>query len=204
MRILLVEDHLLIQQALAHMLSSQPDITVVGGARSVQDAVTLARQLNPDCILMDFSLPDGTGLDAAQAILAEQPNIKIVFLTIHEDEEMIFDAIRHGAQGYLPKHITSDQLVEYLWALKRGEYAIEPKYTKRIIDAFVHSNSSKKASQADTSTLTQRELQVLQMLKTGATNREIAARLVISEQTVKNHVSRILKKRNIKSRHEID
>lgn len=204
MRILLVEDHLLIQQALAHMLGSQPDITVVGGARSVQDAVTLARQHKPDCILMDFSLPDGTGLDAAQAILAEQPGIKIIFLTIHEDEDKIFDAIRHGAQGYLPKHITSAQLVEYLRALKRGEYAIEPQYTKRIIDAFVHSNPSKAASQADNSNLTARERQILQELKTGATNREIADRLVISEQTVKNHVSQILKKLNVKSRHEID
>jgi two-component system, NarL family, nitrate/nitrite response regulator NarL len=203
MRILLVEDHLLIQQAMAHLLSAQPDITVVGGARTVQEAVSQSRRHNPDCILMDFSLPDGTGLEAAQAILAEQPHIKIVFLTIHEDEDKIFDAIRHGAQGYLPKHINSAQLLEYLRALKQGDYAIQPQYLKRIIDKFAHSPSPKAAPQEDASDLTPRELEVLQELKTGASNREIAARLVISEQTVKNHVSRILKKRNIKSRHEI-
>jgi DNA-binding NarL/FixJ family response regulator len=204
MRILLVEDHLLIQQGLALLLSSQPDITVVGGARSVQEALAQSRKHNPDCILMDFSLPDGTGLDAARAILAEQPNIKIVFLTIHEDEDKVFEAIRHGAQGYLPKHITSAQLVEYLRALQRGEYAIDPRFTKRIIAEFAHSPKPQAETQAETSDLTPRELQVLRELKTGATNREIAVRLVISEQTVKNHVSQILKKRNIKSRHELE
>jgi two-component system nitrate/nitrite response regulator NarL len=203
MRILLVEDHLLFQHSLAHLLNSQPDITVVGGARSVREAVTLARQHNPDCILMDYSLPDGTGLDAAQTILAEQPNVKIVFLTINEDEQNIFDAIREGAQGYLPKHISSSQLLEYLRALEQGEYALEPQFTKRIINEFKNSPKPKAAAQADTSSLTPRELQVLQALKTGASNREIAARLVISEQTVKNHVSQILKKQNIKSRHEL-
>jgi DNA-binding NarL/FixJ family response regulator len=153
---------------------------------------------------MDFSLPDGTGLDATQAILAEQPDIKIVFLTIHEEEERLFDAIRQGAQGYLPKHITSAQLLEYLRALQQGEYAIEPRYTKRIIDEFARSLAPDAASEADTSDLTLRELQVLQELRTGATNREIAARLTISEQTVKNHVSHILKKRNIRSRRELE
>jgi DNA-binding NarL/FixJ family response regulator len=186
------------------MLSAQPDIDVVGGARSVQEALVLARQHKPDCILMDFSLPDGTGLEAAHAIRAELPDIKIVFLTMHEDEEKIFDAIRQGAQGYLPKHITANQLVEYLRALQQGEYAISPQYTKRIIDKFAHSPMPKTTSQTDGTILTPRELQILHELKTGATNREIAARLVISEQTVKNHVSQILKKQNIKSRHEID
>jgi DNA-binding NarL/FixJ family response regulator len=204
MRILLVEDYLLIQQSLAYMLNAQPDMKVVGGARSVQEAVSLSRQHNPDCILMDYSLPDGTGLDAARAILAEQPNIKIVFLTIHEDEEKVFDAIRQGAQGYLPKHVTSNQLVEYLRAMERGEYAIEPQYTKRIIEEFAHSRIPKAApSQDDPPTLTRRQVQVLQELKKGASNREIAERLVISVQTVKNHVSQILRKGNFKSRSEI-
>jgi DNA-binding NarL/FixJ family response regulator len=204
LRILLVDDHLLIQQAIAHMLSAQPGIDVVGGARSVQDALVQARLHKPDCILMDFSLPDGTGLEAAQAIRAEFPDVKIIFLTMHEDEDKIFDAIRQGAQGYLPKHITAHQLVEYLRALELGEYAIPPQYTRRIIHEFAHSPLNRTGSQADAANLTPRELQVLEELKRGATNREIAARLVISEQTVKNHVSQILKKQHIKSRHEID
>lgn len=203
MRILIVEDHLLVQEAFAHMLSAQPDITVVGGARTVQEAVTQARLLKPDCILMDFSLPDGTGLDATQAILAEQPDIKIVFLTIREDEESIFDAIRHGAQGYLPKNITTTQLLEQLRALEQGQYAIQPHYTNRIINEFAHSSLRNASSQDDPPTLTRRELQVLQELKRGASNREIAERLVISVQTVKNHVSQILRKGNFKSRKEI-
>lgn len=139
MRILVVDDHLLIQQSLAHLLNSQPGFKVVGGARSVKEAVKQAWQHKPDCILMDFSLPDGTGLKATRAILAKQPTIKIVFLTMHEDEKDLFNAIQQGAQGYLPKHITSAQLLHYMQALKQGEYAIEPKFTKRIIDEFAKS-----------------------------------------------------------------
>jgi DNA-binding NarL/FixJ family response regulator len=100
--------------------------------------------------------------------------------------------------------LTSAKLLEYLRALQKGEYAFEPQYTKRIIDEFAQLPKPKAESQEDSSDLTPRELQILQELKTGATYREIAARLVISEQTVKNHVSRILKKRNINSRHELD
>lgn len=136
MRMLLVDYHLLIQQAIGHLLNSQPDITVVGGARTVREAVTQARKHKPDCILMDFSLPDGTGLEAAQAILAEQPNIKIVFLTVHEDEQQLFEAIWHGARGYLSKHISSTELLEHLRGLAQREYAIEHQYTRHIISEY--------------------------------------------------------------------
>jgi DNA-binding NarL/FixJ family response regulator len=202
MRILLVEDHVLFQESLGRLLSSQPEITVVGGATSVFDAVLKARQLRPDVILMDFTLPDGTGIEATQAILAEQPTIKIVFLTIHEDDEMVFDAIRHGAMGYLPKNVTSSNLIAYLRGLERGEVAIQPEVTARILREFAHTTPRGIDSDAAVK-LTARQREILRELKTGATNRQIAARLVISEQTVKNHVSRVLKKLNIKSRHEL-
>jgi len=178
-------------------------MSVVGGANSMLQAVVKARELKPDVILMDFTLPDGTGMEATQKILAEQPTIKIIFLTIHEDNEKIFDAIRHGALGYLPKNVTSSRLLDYLRGLERGEVAIQPEFTARILKEFAHLHRREDVTGEAAARLTPRQREILQELKTGATNQQIAARLVISEQTVKNHVSRVLKKLNIKSRHEL-
>jgi len=203
MRILLVEDHILFQESLGRLLDAQPDMSVVGGANSMLQAVVKARELKPDVILMDFTLPDGTGMEATQKILAEQPTIKIIFLTIHEDNEKIFDAIRHGALGYLPKNVTSSRLLDYLRGLERGEVAIQPEFTARILKEFAHLHRREDVTGEAAARLTPRQREILQELKTGATNQQIAARLVISEQTVKNHVSRVLKKLNIKSRHEL-
>ncbi len=203
MRILLVEDHILFQESLGRLLDAQSDMTVVGGAASMVDAVMKARQLKPDVILMDFTLPDGTGLEATQKILAELPATKIIFLTIHEEDEKIFEAIRHGALGYLPKNVTSSSLLGYLRGLARGEVAIQPEFTARILKEFAHLPPREDMIDEASARLTVRQREILKELKTGATNRQIAARLVISEQTVKNHVSRVLKKLNIKSRHEL-
>jgi two-component system response regulator NreC len=203
MRILLVEDHILFQESLGRLLDAQSDMTVVGGATSMVDAVMKARQLKPDVILMDFTLPDGAGLEATQKILAELPATKIIFLTIHEEDEKIFEAIRHGALGYLPKNVTSSSLLGYLRGLERGEVAIQPEFTARILKEFANLPPREDMIDEASASLTVRQREILKELKTGATNRQIAARLVISEQTVKNHVSRVLKKLNIKSRHEL-
>ncbi|RPJ27534.1 MAG: DNA-binding response regulator [Chloroflexi bacterium] len=203
MRILLVEDHILFQESLGRLLDAQPDISVVGGATSMLEAVLKARELKPDVILMDFTLPDGTGVETTQTILGEQPAIKIIFLTIHEDDEKIFDAIRHGAVGYLPKNVTSSHMLAYLRGLELGEVAIPPAFTARILKEFARLPPREDVTAGATSRLTARQRDILRELKTGATNRQIAARLVISEQTVKNHVSRVLKKLNLKSRHEL-
>jgi DNA-binding NarL/FixJ family response regulator len=203
MRILLVEDHILFQESLGRLLDAQPDMRVVGGASSVVDAVVKARELKPDVILMDFTLPDGTGVEATTKILDELPATKIIFLTIHEENENIFEAIRHGAVGYLPKNVTSSRLLGYLRGLERGEVAIQPEFTARILKEFANLPVRGDIMEEDTSRLTPRQREILRELKTGASNRQIAARLVISEQTVKNHVSRVLKKLNIKSRHEL-
>ena len=203
MRILLVEDHILFQESLGRLLDTQPDLSVVGGATTVMDAIVKARALKPDVILMDFTLPDGTGVEATKSIVAEQPGIKIIFLTIHEDDERIFDAIRHGAVGYLPKNVTSSRLLAYLRGLEHGEVAIQPEYTARILKEFAHMPAREDTNGESTARLTPRQREILRELKTGATNRQIAARLVISEQTVKNHVSRVLKKLNVKCRHEL-
>ena len=146
--------------------------------------------------------PDGTGVDATETILAELPATRIIFLTIHEDDQRIFEAIRHGAVGYLPKNVTSSRLLSYLRRLEKGEVAIQPEFTARILKEFANM-PVRESAEEDISRLTPRQREILRELKTGATNRQIAARLVISEQTVKNHVSRVLKKLNLKSRHEL-
>jgi DNA-binding NarL/FixJ family response regulator len=201
MRILLVDDHLLFQESLGRMLDSQPDMTVVGGATSVNEAVVKGRELKPDVILMDFTLSDGTGLEVTRAILSEQPAIKVIFLTVREEDEVVFNAVREGAQGFLPKDIATACLLDYLRGLQRGEIAIPPRFTARILKEFAKLPPTENLDSEATSRLTMRQREILQELKTGATNRQIAARLVISEQTVKNHVSLVLKKLNLKSRH---
>jgi len=202
MKILLVDDHVLFREGLASLLSAQPNLTIIGAAKSVHEAIKMARELKPDLILMDFSLPDGTGAEATQAILAEQPNIKIVFLTVHDDDERLFGAIRRGAKGYLLKNTPVDKLLTYLQGMERGEAAISPKMTSRVMEKFAELEPKQMTPQSESVDLTTRELQVLRQLDTGASNQEIADRLFISERTVKNHVSRILAKLNLKNRYE--
>lgn len=200
-KILLVDDHVLFREGLVGLLDSQPDFQVIAQAGSVAEARRLARDLKPDIILMDFGLPDGTGLDATHAILGDNPDIKIVFLTVHEEDDRLFAAIRSGAKGYLLKNVPISKLLSFLRGVERGEVAISPAMTSRIFDEFARMESPSRDLTASEE-LTTRELEVLQELVTGATNRVIADRLFIAENTVKNHVRNILTKLNLKNRRE--
>ncbi|RMG90436.1 MAG: DNA-binding response regulator [Chloroflexi bacterium] len=203
MKILIVDDHILFREGLTTLLDAQPDIQVAGTADSVASCIEVAQSVKPDIILMDFTLPDGTGLEATKALLKELPEIKIVFLTMHEDDERLFDAIRAGAKGYLLKNIPVSKLLSFLRGVEQGEAALSGKMTAKILEQFAQTppQSSSKSSGVF-ARLTPRELQVLRELSTGATNQEIARKLVISERTVKNHVSNILAKLNLKNRYE--
>jgi len=202
MRILIVDDHVLFREGLVSLLKAQPDFEVVGEASSVSEAVEIARQVQPDLILMDFGLPDGTGLDATQAILTERPETNIVFLTVHEEDDRLFAAIRSGAKGYLLKNVPVSKLLNYLRGVERGEAAISRAMVSRVLDQFSRMEPLRDAERAEMAELTMREMEVLQELATGATNREIADRLVITENTVKNHVRSILAKLNLRNRRE--
>jgi DNA-binding NarL/FixJ family response regulator len=202
LRALLVDDHALFREGLVSLLAGQPDFTVIGEAGSVQEAILMARDLRPDLVLMDFTLPDGTGLDATRAILTERPGTLIVFLTVHEEDDRLFAAIRSGAKGYLLKNVPVTRLLSFLRGLEQGEAAITPKMTTRILDEFSRMEPTRGPVSDDLSALTERELDVLREISTGASNREIAQRLCISENTVKNHVSNILAKLNLQNRRE--
>lgn len=205
MRILLVDDHVLFRQGLVTLLEAQPDFTVVGQVGSVQEAVEAAAGIETDLILMDFSLPDGTGLDATQKILAQRPDSKIVFLTVHEEDDRLFAALRCGAKGYLLKNVPISKLLTFLRGVEFGEAAISRKMASRILDEFARLEPTAQRTPAPNTPgndLTTRELEVLEELTTGASNREIADRLVIAENTVKNHMRNILNKLNLKNRRE--
>lgn len=202
MKILIVDDHILFREGLLSLLNGQSDTQVVGQAGSVQEATVLATELRPDLVLMDFGLPDGTGLDATRAILAIRPETKIVFLTMHEDDERLFEAIRTGAKGYLLKNVHVNTLLAFLRGVNRGEAALTPTMTSRVLHEFARLTDPPKQGSAEFESLSTRELQVLKQMKNGATNREIAEQLFISENTVKNHVRNILAKLGLHNRRQ--
>jgi two-component system NarL family response regulator len=203
-RLLLVDDHVLFREGLISLIGPQPDLKVVGQAGSVQEAISAARLLRPDIILMDFTLPDGTGLDATQAILAERSDTKIVFLTVREDDETLFAAIRAGATGFLFKNTRAADLLRRLREVARGEAGISPAVALRILDEFSRTAApSLQGGDQRSSGLTTREIEIVREIAQGASNRDISNRLVISENTVKNHVRNVLAKLQLRNRREV-
>lgn len=200
--ILIVDDHVLFREGLASLFRAQPDFRVLGEAGNVREAIEKARELKPQLVLMDFSLPDGTGLDATSEILANQPGTQIVFLTMHEDDERLIDAIRSGAIGYLLKNLPVNKLLASLRGISRGEAPISRTMTRRILAEFSQPENRGLRASTSLDMLTERELEVLGELAKGSTNREIARHLFISENTVKNHVHNILEKLGLKNRRE--
>ena len=202
MRILIVDDHILFREGLTGLLRAQPDMEIVGECGSVHEAVEQALLERPEVILMDFSLPDGTGLEATQAILADLPATQIIFLTVHDNDERMISAMRAGARGYLLKNLSVNKLLASLRALQRGEAAISRVMMARVLEKFAESTQQPAAGPSPLVGLTSREIQVLEELADGITNQEIAIRLFISENTVKNHIHNILEKLELHNRRE--
>jgi len=203
LHLLLVDDHVLFRSGLVRLLAAQPDFKVVGEAGTVREAVALARDVQPDLILMDISLPDGTGLDATRVILSELPATKIVFLTVHDDDEHLFAAVRAGGMGYLLKNVSAGELVSRVRGVRYGDAAISPRLASRILDEFSRLPAP-AADETPIGALTSRETEIVRLLARGASNREIAQQFVISENTVKNHVQNVLAKLHLHSRRDVD
>jgi DNA-binding NarL/FixJ family response regulator len=201
-KILLVDDQILFREGLMSLFRNTPDFKVVGCAGGVHEGRELALKHQPDIILMDFSLPDGTGLDATREILAQLPDCQIVFLTVYEADEKLFAALRIGAKGYLLKNVSSTNLLTSLRALDRGEKAVSRKMMSSVLDEFSRTPFSDSVNEKMLTKLSPREIDVLRELESGATNLEIAQRLFLSENTVKHHVRNVFDKLGVENRRE--
>jgi len=201
-KLLIIDDHVLFREGLINIFQSVDDFMVLGGAGSVREGIEKAQLLHPDIILMDFSLPDGTGLDATEAVLSEMPECKIVFLTVHVSDNKLFRAIQVGAKGYIPKNIDKEGLISSLRGLERNELAISRRMASHIIGEFSVSNPQVLKKREYFYRLSDREKMVLNELQLGYSNHEISEHLYISENTVKKHIQHIFSKLEIENRSE--
>ncbi len=198
--ILVIDDHVLFRDGLISLFQSTSDFRVVDQAGTVSEGVEKAFHHRPDIILMDFSLPDGTGLDATRIILDEMPECKIVFLTVFETDENLLKAIRLGAKGYMLKNISSSSLLASLRALAKGEIAMSRKMMTRLVE-FSRATPLPPADDL-LAKLSPRELDILAALQEGASNTQIARQLYLSENTVKHHIHSILEKLGVENRRQ--
>ena len=201
MRILLVDDHILFRKGLANLLDSQPEFTIVGEASDGLEGLEKARALKPDLILMDVTMPRCTGPEATRLITREMHDMQIVMLSVSEDDQDLFAAVRAGAMGYLLKSIKPDELFARLRGIAAGEAPISRLMASRILREFAKSPVQPEPRPADwPQEITERERQVLQCVAKGMSNREIGETLKIAENTVKNHVRSILDKLHLANR----
>jgi len=183
-------------------MAYQPDMTVLGEAASIREALELVHKLKPEVVVMSIVLSDGTGLDAARTMLSQNPALKIVFLASQDDDNQFFSAIRMGAKGYLLRSVAISKIIMALRGLEKGEAAITREMAARLMSEMSQSGGT-SGSGEPFAALTSREQQVLREMACNATNREIAERLFISENTVRNHVHKILGKLKLNSRREV-
>ena len=201
-RLLLVDDHAVVRSGLKMLLSGHSEMEIVGEADSAAGALQEAERTHPDVILMDIGLPDKTGIEATREIKKRFPDVKVVALTIHEDEEYFFQMLDAGASGYVPKRAAPEELLTAIRAAAAGEVYLYPSLAKLLVRDYL--NAERPAEEKlNLGGLTDREHEVLTHLAEGASNGEIAAALVISPKTVERHRENIMRKLNLHSRSEL-
>ena len=217
-RIVIAEDQAIVRRGATMLLLMEPDMEVVGQARNGVEAVELAQLLHPDVVLMDLHMPLKGGVAATREITKNLPNTQVLVLTTLDDDETVFDAVRAGAQAYLLKDASEDELLETIRALRRGESRLTPQIARKVMDQFrrlatdsptgrgatAPERASLTPEQAtDTEPLTDKEGRILELICEGMTNRQIAHALSFAEGTVKNYISRIMAKLHANTRTEL-
>lgn len=203
-RVLLVDDHDLFREGLAGIIASQPDMQVIGEAGDGLEGLIKATEMHPDLVLMDLQMPGMDGLEATKRIKEALPEVTVVVLTVRDEDEKLFTALKNGAQGYLLKNIRSAEMLEMLRGAMRKEAAISPALAGRMLEEFRRLSSLAPRSDESEAIekLTHREQEVLGLVAEGATDKEIAVRLSLSLHTVKSHMRNILAKLQVNSRRE--
>jgi DNA-binding NarL/FixJ family response regulator len=202
LRILIAEDHPLFRKGMISLLSSVPDFEVVGEARTGEEAIVRAADLQPDVILMDLQMPEVNGIEATRRILQESPSVRILVVTLFEDDESVFMALRAGARGYVLKDADEEEMVLSIRAVGRGEAIFSPTIATRMLAYFAASPREGAPAQAFP-TLTEREREILRLIAKGKPNPSIARELSLSTKTVGNYVSNIFTKLQVADRAQV-
>ena len=195
-RVLVVDDHLVVRKGIGALLATEPDIEVVGEARDGAEAIAEAARLQPDVILMDLVMPQMDGIAAIERILASQPKARIMVLTSFDADDKVFPAIRAGALGYTLKDFGPAELVRAIQRVHRGESSLHPTIARKVLHELAHPPAHPPTSEP----LSEREVEVLRLVAHGESNQQIAAALGISDATVRTHMSNILSKLHMASR----
>lgn len=198
-RVIIADDHTLVREGLCKILSTEESIEVVGEAANGRQAVELALRTKPDVILMDINMPETNGVEATRIIKGQMPGVGVIALTIHDQEEYLFELIRAGVSGYVLKDISPDMLIQAIRGVARGESFLPPAMTSKIFAEFSRLSILSSHSIGALG-LTRREVDVLRLVAEGASNRSIAKKLFISEKTVKNHLTNIFQKLGVTDR----
>lgn len=205
-RVLIVDDHPLFRRGIREGLELQQDLSIVGEAGDGETAVQMTDSLGPDVVLMDINLPRFNGLEATRSIKKRHPNTAVVMVSMHQDDEQLFNAIRAGAAAYYSKDVESDDLVSAIRRVAKGDYLINehvlnrPHVASRVLSEFRELSQMEAGAGPACSPLTAREVEILDCVAQGNSNKEIARRLTISDQTVKNHITSILRKLSVNDR----
>jgi DNA-binding NarL/FixJ family response regulator len=196
---MIVDDHEVVREGLRALLRRRNELAVVAEADSVASAIAEAKRAQPDVVIMDVRLPDGSGVEACRDIRAERPETKVIMLTSYADDEAVFASIMAGATGYLLKQTRMQALVDAIERAMRGESLLDPAVTQRVLERVRNSREDKDD---ELSLLSEQERKILNLVAEGKTNKEIAAEIFLSDKTVKNYVSSILSKLNLRRRSE--
>ncbi len=199
-RIVVADDHQVVRAGFAEMLETQPDLAVVAAVADGAEAVRVCAELSPDVVLMDIRMPGTDGIEATRQLMARPNPPRVLILTTFDLDEYVYDALRAGASGFLLKDVTGERLIDAVRVIAAGDALLSPSVTRRLIGEFAQLRPDPNPARGSLAALTPRETEVLRLVAEGLSNPEIAARLVIAEETVKTHVSRVLAKLQLRDR----